>query len=185
MLPFSLPGFEVQEISDSETILTGTACATAPTARCSSCGQEFHRIHSYYTRCPADLPVSGQTVRLCLRVRRFRCQNQACHQQTFVEPLPEVVPRYGRQTKRLRITLQSFALALSGQAGSRLLTLLGMSVSGQTLLRLAKSLKHSISMAPEILGVDDFGATRSYRCSRKDSRKEDLTWSSASSALPG
>ncbi|WP_373324682.1 transposase family protein [Reticulibacter mediterranei] len=68
MLPFSLPGVEVQEISDSETILTITACATAPTACCPTCGQESHRIHSYYTRCPADLPISGQTVRLFLQV---------------------------------------------------------------------------------------------------------------------
>jgi transposase len=96
MLPFSLPGFEVQESSSGETVLTITACATAPTALCPCCGQESHRLHSYYSRRPADLPVSGQTVRLCLHVRRFRCQNPLCQQQTFVDPLPEVVARYGR-----------------------------------------------------------------------------------------
>src|SRR2546421_5586485 len=99
MLPFSLPGFEVQEVCCVENVFTITAHATAPTVFCPACGQESHRLHSYYTRIPADLPISGQTVRLSLRVRRFRCQNQACHKRTFVEPLPEVVARSARQTK--------------------------------------------------------------------------------------
>lgn len=160
MLPFSLPGFEVQEIESNEAALIILACATTPTAICPTCQQESHRIHSIYTRCPADLPVSGQMVRLHLRIRRFRCQNQACRRQTFVEPLPEVVQHYGRQTKRLRDTLRCFALALSGQAGSRLLNSLGIRSSGQTLRRLAKSSNGGAAVAPEILGVDDFAFKR-------------------------
>jgi transposase len=185
MLPFLLPGFELQEISVTEAEITVTACATRKTAVCPACQQPSSRLHSFYTRTPADLPVSGQAVRLSLRVRRFRCQNQSCPQRTFVEPLPEVVARSARQTKRLRTTLKLFAVAVSGRAGERLLKQLGMAVSGQTLRRLAKSIKTPVAKAPEILGVDDFGATRSYMSSCKDSRKEDLTWSSASSALPG
>lgn len=160
MLPFFLPGFEVQEISVTEAEITVTACATSKTAVCPACQQPSSRLHSFYTRTPADLPVSGQAVRLSLRVRRFRCQNQACQKRTFAEPLPEVVARSARQTKRLRATLQLFAVALSGQAGERLLNQLAMAVSGQTLLRLAKSIKTSVVKAPEILGVDDFAFKR-------------------------
>lgn len=160
MLPFLLPGFEVQEISMTEAEITVTACATSKTAVCPACQQTSSRLHSFYTRIPADLPISGQTVRLSLRVRRFRCQNQTCHKRTFVEPLPEVVARSARQTKRLRATLKLFAVALSGQAGERLLKQLGMAVSGQTLLRLAKSIKAMVVKAPEILGVVDFAFKR-------------------------
>jgi hypothetical protein len=35
------------------------------------------------------------------------------------------------------------------------------------------------------VGVDGWGATRSCICSCKNSRKEDLTWGSALSVLPG
>lgn len=160
MLPFSLPGFVVQEIESNGAVLTIAARATALTACCPNCGQESSRLHSSYTRCPADLPVSGQTVRLHLQVRRFRCQNHGCRQQTFVEPVPDVAPRYSRQTRRLRVTLKSFALALSGQAGSRLLKHLGIAVSGQTLLRLVKSINRSAITVPDILGVDDFAFKR-------------------------
>lgn len=160
MLPFSLPGFEVQEVSCVDEVFTITARATARTALCPTCGQESHRLHRYYTRRPADLPVSGQSVRLCLHVRRFRCQNHACQKHTFVEPLPEVVVRSARQTNRLKTTLKLFVIAMSGQAAERLLKQLGMAISGQTLLRLAKSIQTPDVKAPEILGVDDFAFKR-------------------------
>jgi transposase len=160
MLPFSLPGFEVQEVESIEEALTTTARALTATAICPTCGQESFRLHSYYTRCPADLPVSGQAIRLKLRVRRFRCQNQTCQQQTFVEPLPEAVSRYARQTKRLSATLQRFALPLSGPTGSRLLNQSGIAVSGRTLLRWAHSTPPGEVQTPEILGVDDFAFKR-------------------------
>jgi transposase len=160
MFPFLLPGLEVQEISVAETEITVMASTTGKTAVCPRCQQTSSRLHSFYTRTPRDLPMSGQAVRLNLRVRRFRCQTQACPKQTFVEPLPQVVERSARQTDRLRTILKLFATALSGQAGERLLKPLGMAVSGQTLLRLAKSTKTAVVQAPEILGVDDFAFKR-------------------------
>jgi transposase len=74
--------------------------------------------------------------------------------------LPEVLPRYGRQTKRLKGTLKHFAIALSGQAGSRLLEQIGMPTSGDALLRLAKEGSLSTLQAPQILGGDDFAFKR-------------------------
>src|SRR6516162_1445951 len=77
-LPFSLPGFVIQQITVLRSILTITACATRTTAVCPSCQHVSRRVHSYYTRSPLDLPVSGHIVQLVLRVRRFRCLNQNC-----------------------------------------------------------------------------------------------------------
>ena len=110
-LPFALPGFELQEISCGEAILTITARAISPEAICPSCEQTSHRVHSYYTRSPADLPVSGQRIQLVLQVRRFRCQNRQCQQQTFVERVPDVVPVQARRTTRLGTMLDLIAIA--------------------------------------------------------------------------
>ncbi|WP_201386529.1 transposase family protein [Ktedonobacter sp. SOSP1-85] len=63
----------MQEICNNEAVLTVTARTTGSTAFCPTCGQESHRLHSYYMRRPADLPVSGQAVCLRLHVRCFRC----------------------------------------------------------------------------------------------------------------
>ncbi|MGZ3646075.1 MAG: hypothetical protein ACXVCM_19755 [Ktedonobacteraceae bacterium] len=69
-----------------------------------------------------------------------------------------------------------YALVLSGQAGAHLLAHIGMSTSAETFVRLAKRAASPSIDAPEVLGVDEFGATRSRTCSCKDSHKEDLTW---------
>ena len=62
---------------------------------------------------------------------------------------------------------------------------LGMGISDASLL-------WSLFLVPlpevgqvRVVGVDDWSATRSYMCSCKNSRKEDFTWGSAPSALPG
>lgn len=160
-IPFSLPGFQIEQIRQSETSLMLTASATSQAATCPACQQVSQHIHSYYTRAAHDLPISGQAVRLLLRVRRFRCQNRQCPQQTFVERLPEVVPRYARRTSRLSTMMNLFAVALGGQAGARLLKQIGIAVSGDTLLRLTKQEGSDGVEAPKYLGVDDFAFRRS------------------------
>src|SRR5437588_753752 len=85
MLLFTLAGFEIQHIASRENVLTITARALTPTSACPSCHQVSAHIHSYYTRSPQDLPISGQQVQLMLRVRRFRCPNLPCPRQTFAE----------------------------------------------------------------------------------------------------
>src|SRR5581483_7365030 len=144
----------------TEASLTIVAASCEIAASCPHCHQVSPRVHSYYQRHPQDLPISGQTVHLILRVRRFRCGHTACHAQTFVERLPEVVPSHAQRTTRLLGTLRQFALALSGQAGSRLLKRIGMSASADTLLRLAKEAKLEPIITPTHLGVDDFAIRR-------------------------
>ena len=68
MLPFTFAGFEIQHIASSQTQLTITARALTPASICPSCHQVSTHIHSYYTRSPQDLPISGQRVQLVLRV---------------------------------------------------------------------------------------------------------------------
>src|SRR5579863_6403316 len=128
MLPLTFTGFEIQHIASSENELTITARALTPTSTCPSCHQVSTHIHSYYTRSPQDLPISGRKVQLVLRVRRFRCPNPQCSRQTFAERLPNL-PVSARQTSRLLTILESIAIVLSGQAGSRLTAQLAMPVS--------------------------------------------------------
>src|SRR6266567_767931 len=164
MLPFSLPGFEIHQVVSALAKLSITAAASSPTAVCPACQQASHRVHSYYVRSPRDLPVSGQPVQLILRVRRFRCQNRWCAQQTFVERLPEDVPFYARRTTRLLTLHTLVASALGGQTGERLLEPLGMGASAETLLRDAKKAVLPTRATPSVLGVDDvaFRRRRTY-----------------------
>ena len=160
MLPFTFAGFEIQHIATRENWLTITARALAKTGICPSCGEETSHIHSYYQRHPQDLPISGRQVQLVLSVRRFRCGNVECARHIFAERLPEL-PVSARQTSRLATILESIAVVLSGQAGSRLAEQLAMPVSADTLLRRVKK-KGPMPPTPRVLGVDDFAFRRGH-----------------------
>jgi acetaldehyde dehydrogenase (acetylating) len=80
--------------------------------------------------------------------------------------------------------ITSIGLATCGKGGARLAARLGIRTTRQTILRRIMELPDFPAESILFLGRDDFCATRSCMCSCKDSRKEDLTWSSASSAEP-
>ncbi|MGC7100709.1 transposase family protein [Amycolatopsis lurida] len=52
---------------------------------CRSCGVGSGRVHSRYHRRVADVPIAGVPVVLCLRMRRFFCNNTSCTARTFAE----------------------------------------------------------------------------------------------------
>jgi len=159
-IPFPLPGFEIQQVTRAESTLTIVAVSTSETAICPSCGKTSKRLHSYYIRSPHDLPSSGLSVHLQLSVRRFRCQNDDCPRQTFVERLPELVAVSAQRTVRLTRLLHAFSLALSGEAGARLLSDVGVLTSADTLLRLVKGSPLPVAETPKAIGVDDFALRR-------------------------
>ena len=160
-LPFAFPGFLVTEVVSTTQHVVVYATSQATQAVCPSCQQISSRVHSYYTRSPADLPSSGQRVQLVLRVHRFRCRNPQCQQQTFAERLL-ALPVSARQTSRLGTILESLSVVLSGEAGSRLAQQVGIAVSADTLLRRAKKPSPHQAPTPKVLGVDDFAFRRGH-----------------------
>lgn len=132
-----------------------------------------------------DLPSSGRPVALVLWVRHFRCANAVCPRKTFAESLPNLLLPHAQRTTRLRESLQALGEDVGGEAGARASKRQGMACSADTILRLLRQATLPATPPVKVLGVDEWGATRSCICSRKNSRKEALTWGSAPSALPG
>jgi transposase len=159
-LPFELPGFTVTQVEAGEKTVIIGATAQQTTAICPRCQHPSQSIHSYYHRAPQDLPVSGKTVRLVLRVRRFRCQNPTCSQRTFAERRPEVLASHAQRTERLTSTLVHFAGGESSEPAAPRLSHLGIIVSPDTLLRLARQTTEPPLVVPKALGVDDFALRR-------------------------
>jgi hypothetical protein len=78
---------------------------------------------------------------ICLRVRRFFCDNRECSKRTFAEQAPGVTVAPARRSLLLRDMLEKIALALGGRPGQRLTRQLAMEVSRMTLLRLIRALQ--------------------------------------------
>lgn len=136
------------------------ARSTAAGAICPGCGILSRRIHSFYLRFPADVPSGGRRVALRLRVRRFLCPVISCGRRTFAEQLPGLTRRYGRRTERLRSTLAAVGLALAGRAGARMASVIGVSVSRSTVLRLVEALPDPEVPAPRVVGVDEHATAK-------------------------
>ena len=178
-------GIFISTVRMATTELVVHIACRLPCATCPLCQQPSERVHGTYGRMVADLPCGGRRVILALTVRKFVCGTPTCPRQIFTERLPELVRSYARRTNRLREALVALGLATSARVSERLAPQLSMLISAPTLLRCLRTVACPPPTLVRMLGVDDWGATRSYICSCKNSRKEGLTWGSAPSALPG
>jgi transposase len=183
-LLFLPEGMRIEQIQITENGLVIAVIAATPTSCCPLCTEPSSSIHCHYRRTLRDTPCAGRRVQLLLTVRKFTCRNPYCERKVFAERLPTFVELWARTTIRFCQQITSIGLATCGKGGARLAARLGMHTTRPTILRRIMALPSAPASSVVYLGIDDFGATRSYKCSCKDSRKEDLTWSSASSAEP-
>jgi DNA-directed RNA polymerase subunit N (RpoN/RPB10) len=129
---------------------------------CPGCGWPSTRLHGHYQRLLQDLPAGGRQVLVALTVRRLKCRNVACNVQTFAEPISGLADRHARSTRVLRRMLEHLALALADRAASRLLSMLGVVVSRDTLIRLVRALPDPEFEQVTVLGVDDWAKRRGH-----------------------
>ncbi len=185
-LLFLPEGMRMEQIQITENGLVITVVATSPTSCCPLCSEPSSSIHCHYRRVLRDAPCVGHQIQLLLTVRKFSCRNPYCSRKVFAERFPDFVEPWARTTIRYCQQITSIGLATCGKGGVRLAARLGIHTTRQTILRRIMALPDSSAGVILFLGIDDFCATRSYMSSRKDSSYGgDLTWSSASSALPG
>ena len=141
---------------DSDGFALDVRSQRAP--ECPDCGKRSRSFHSSYWRWLRDLPWQGQSVRLRIRARRFRCRNPSCARKIFVERFPNVADAYARQTDRLKEIIRCVGFVSGGLPGSRLLARLAIVVSDDTVLRFVKLLPAigSDEYPVRSLGVDDW-----------------------------
>ncbi|MFK0160807.1 ISL3 family transposase [Streptomyces sp. NPDC090493] len=142
--------------------VTVHAATTRAGAECPTCGTSSGRVHSSYVRRLDDSAAGLRRVVVELRVRRFRCRQQACERATFVEQVKGVTFRHGRRSQQLQAALQRLGLMLAGRAGSRLAEAFAVPVSRSTLLRLIRALPEDAPPVPRVLGIDEFALRKGH-----------------------
>ncbi|HLH63710.1 MAG TPA: ISL3 family transposase [Ktedonobacteraceae bacterium] len=160
----ALPGqLEVRDIEMSDNILTITVVSLQAHPTCPLCGSAAQRVHSRYCRKLADLPCSGQHVRLLMQVRKCFCDTPDCARKIFVERLTPFVEPFARVTQRLFQIVQVVGLATGGRLGVRVTDRLGIETSRHTILRRIMALPTEPVGEVTQIGIDDF----SFRRGRK------------------
>jgi transposase len=151
---------EIMDIEMNDDVLTITAVSRQAHPACPLCGKPSARVHSYYTRTVADLPCSGQRVRLLVQVRKCFCETPDCARKIFLERLTPFVDSFARVTQRLFQIVQVIGLATGGRLGVRVTDRLGIQTSRHTILRRIMALPtEPIGQVTE-LGIDDFSFKR-------------------------
>jgi transposase len=158
LIPFSL--FVVEQLEASQEGIVLGVRSMAEDGSCPGCQTSSSRVHSRYLRTVKDLPVSGIPLTLRLQVRRFFCDNPACRRKTFAEAVPELAHPFARKTVRLTEQLRQLGFAIGAEQGARSATVLKMSCSADTVLRLIRTPPLSPHATPTYLGVDDWAFRR-------------------------
>src|SRR4051812_33258451 len=163
LLPLIPGGLVVEQVLPGPDRVTVVARSRLPTSPCPDCRAPSSRVHSRYERRLADLPWQGRPVAVRLRARRFFCAEPACPRRTFAERLPGVARPSARRSERLADVQRQVALALGGEAGTRLSARLAVPTSADTLLRLANSATRPEPPVPRVLGVDEWAWRKGRR----------------------
>jgi transposase len=125
--------------------------------RCPDCGTASTSRKGGYVRQLQDLPVQGVAVRLEVRMTRWRCRNDHCARQSFVERLEKSAPSHARRTRRVSELARLLGHATGGLAAEKLLCHLGIPQSDDTVLRtLKRDAASRRKPALRVAGIDDW-----------------------------
>lgn len=118
------------------------------TAICPDCHQKSVRVHSPYERTIADLAWADKQIELHWQARRFFCDADSCPRKTFMERRPAIVVPYPRRTNRLAEKQRQVGWQVGGTVGARLLHLLQMPTSRNTLLDIGEKYVNNKKIGP-------------------------------------
>ncbi|MBG0831883.1 ISL3 family transposase [Planomonospora sp. ID67723] len=158
-----LSALVIKDVEDEGDLIRIVARTRDEPVPCPVCGALTGRVHGYCGRTITDLPVDGRRVVVSLQVRRLLCPAREYPRQTFREQVPGLLERYQRRTSRLTGQLSAVVKELAGRAAARLSTVLAVTVSKSTALRLLMRLPLPPLRIPRVLGVDDFALKRRHR----------------------
>lgn len=121
---------------------------------CPVCGKISSSIHATYKRKFQDTPIHCKQTFLHANVYKYNCINPECSCKVFMEDLPFAKPSQVR-TDALNTLILATSMFLSNEGASRVLALLGVRVSNDTIQRLYDRIEFIDNPDVEEIGIDD------------------------------
>ena len=132
-------------------------------AICPSCGERSRAYHSTYRRHLQDLPMLGKAVRLEVTAYRYYCGNASCGQKVFCEELDGFAGNRRRMTDRLEAFIITLALETNCESTAWICSHLGVSISGDTVIRmLLRRAESGETNCSSMIGVDDWAYKKGH-----------------------
>lgn len=123
-------------------------------AKCPCCGKVSRSLHATYERVLQDTPIHCKPTYLHANVYKYNCENPECDCTVFMEDLPFAKPSQVR-TEALNSLILGVSMFLSNEGASKVLALLGVKVSNDTIQRLYDRIEFIDNPNVEEIGIDD------------------------------
>ena len=122
--------------------------------QCPKCGEMSSNYHATYERHIQSVPIRMKTTYLYIKTYKYKCINENCSQKVFMEKLSFAPPRNVRTTE-LESVILCVSIFLSNEGASKVLGLLGIKVSDDTIKRIYDKLPIDPEENIEAVGIDD------------------------------
>jgi len=122
--------------------------------KCPECGKESTVLHATYQRTMQDTPIHCKQTFLHTNVYKYECQNPDCNCKVFMEDLPFAKASQVR-TDSLNSLILGVSMFLSNEGASKVLSLLGVQISNDSIQRLYDRIEFVDNPDVEEVGIDD------------------------------
>lgn len=146
--------FIVYDWKEDKNKITIFIKATSHEDICPVCGHPTSELHNTYHRKIQTYPIRGKETFLDVIAYKFNCSNSNCERKVIMQTLPFASPSQ-RRTDELNCLILAVSMFLSNEGASKVLKLLGVSVSNDSIKRLTDKIIIEDNKDIEEIGIDD------------------------------
>lgn len=123
-------------------------------AKCPYCGMESDKLHATCERTIQYIPIHLKPTFVNINLYKFECLNENCNCKVFRQEIDYCGPKQ-RFSSELKCFIFAISLFLSDETASKILKLVGINVSNDTIRRLYQNITIEDNIDVEEIGVDD------------------------------
>ncbi len=124
------------------------------TCACPFCGTASNKLHATCTRTIQFIPFHLKPTYININLYKFDCINENCSVKVFREDIKYCGPKQ-KFSYELKCLIFAISLFLSDETTSKILKLIGINVSNDTVRRLYQNIKIKDNVDVEEIGIDD------------------------------
>lgn len=147
-------GFIAYHWYEDETQIIIYLKSTVHEDKCPACGSKVSELHNTYHRKIQSIPIRNKTTYFDVVAYKYDCTNENCERKIIMQDLPFVLASQ-RRTNDLNCLILATSMFLSNEGTSKVLKLLGVDISNDSIKRLIDRIIIEDDPGVESVGIDD------------------------------
>lgn len=148
------PNYMIYDWKESPDEITIFSKSQTDCAICPRCGTKSTTRHATYRRRIQMVPIRLKNTFVDLNAFKFDCENKNCSRKVFMEQL-DFASFYQTKSDELFSLIFATALFLSNEGASKVLKLMGINISNDSIKRIYDKLEIEDNPNVEEIGIDD------------------------------